>query len=69
MTHAAIIEKIGPAVIAERMNRPRSHVRVWKHRGIPRALFADFITAFPDDVSLDALKRGCPRPDGMKEAA
>jgi hypothetical protein len=60
MSHAAIIEAKGTDRIAAATGQPRDHVRVWKHRGIPRSRFADILAAFPD-VTLDMLKAGAPQ--------
>lgn len=59
MNHADIIETKGTKAIAEACRVNLGHVRVWKHRRIPRSAYADIITAFPD-VSLDMLRSGEP---------
>ena len=57
MNHSDIINEIGAAVVAQQLGVPVEHVRVWKNRGIPRARFAEIITAFPA-VSLERLRAG-----------
>ena len=47
----------GTQAVAKACGITPAHVRVWKHRRIPRSAYADLITAFPD-VSLDMLKAG-----------
>lgn len=59
MTHSDIIAKKGTAEISAALAVPRARVRVWKHRGIPKASWADFLAAFPD-VTLATLKAGRP---------
>lgn len=59
MSHADLIDAKGTKAIAEATGQPPAHVRVWKHRRIPRAVYADLITAFPD-VTLDMLRAGEP---------
>ena len=69
MTHANIVEAKGTAAIAEALDVSRAHVRVWKHRRIPRAVYADIIAAFPD-ITLEMLKAGeadrAVAPDGRE---
>jgi hypothetical protein len=60
MTHSDIIDAKGTAAIADRLGVSRAHVRVWKSRRIPRAAYAEIMTAFPD-ITLDALKAGEPK--------
>ncbi len=57
MKHADIIEAIGTQAIADRLGLTNVHVRVWKHRGIPRSAYADLLHHFPT-LTLDALKSG-----------
>jgi hypothetical protein len=57
MKHADIIEELGAGAIAERLGMSNVHVRVWKHRGIPRSAYADLLHHFPA-LTLDALKAG-----------
>lgn len=59
VTHAELIAEKGTAAIAAATGAPRAHVRVWKHRRIPRSVYAELIEAFPD-VTLDVLKAGEP---------
>jgi hypothetical protein len=59
MSHSDIIARIGTAEIAAKLAVPASHVRVWKNRRIPRAMYAELIAAFPE-VTLAVLKAGEP---------
>lgn len=60
MNHADIIEAKGADAVAEKLNVPTGHVRVWKSRKvIPRSRYAFLIDAFPD-ITLDMLKAGEP---------
>lgn len=59
MDHADIIGSKGTDAIAAALQVTRAHVRVWKHRRIPRAVYAELIDAFPD-ITLSMLKAGEP---------
>jgi len=57
MRHSDIIETLGVAAVADKLGMNLGHVRVWKHRGIPRSAYADLLHHFPA-LTLDALKAG-----------
>jgi hypothetical protein len=63
MSHSDIIARIGTAEIAAKLDVPAAHVRVWKNRRIPRAMYAELIAAFPE-VTLGLLKAGEPGSHG-----
>ena len=70
MKHADIIDRVGAVEIANRLRVKLTHVRVWKHRGIPRSRYAFLIDAFGSDITLAMLADGEPiATPGQAEAA
>lgn len=67
MTHAEIIASKGNLEMAAKLGVPPGHVRVWKHRRIPRSAYGEIMSAFPD-ITLDMLKAGEPQAEEAKAA-